>query len=116
MDNAEEKKQARRLSPLFRRLLKIKVWLVDHLRPSERQVTLIWAGLIGLLGALASESFRKASELVHYLATGSNGSIISSFARLPGWQRIAIPAIGGLLAGLTLWLGNRLFSSIRQKT
>src|SRR6202022_4614231 len=61
-------------------------------------------------------SFRKASEILHYLATGSGSSIISSFARLPWWQRLAVPTAGGLLAGLTLWFGNRLFASIRQKT
>src|SRR6516225_11418724 len=116
MDDSEEDKQTRHLSPLFRRLLKIKVWLIERFRLSERQVPLIWAALIGLLGALASEGFRKASELLHYVATGSNLGVISSFAHLPWWQRIIVPATGGLLAGLTLWLGNRLFSSIRQKT
>jgi CIC family chloride channel protein len=116
MEHAEEANQSRRLSPLFRRLLKIKVWLADHFRLGGRQVTLIWASLIGLLGALVSEGFRKASELLHYIATGSDSGIISSFARLPWWQRISVPAIGGLLAGLALWLGNRLFASVRQKT
>jgi chloride channel protein, CIC family len=115
MDNAEDKQQ-RRLSPLFRRLLKTKVWLVERFRLSGRQITLIWAALIGFLGALASESFRKASELLHYVATGSNSGVISSFARLPWWERVVIPAMGGLLAGLALWLGNRLFASVRQKT
>jgi len=116
MDNAEEDTQKRRLSPLFRRLLKIKVWLVDRFRLSERQITLIWAAFVGVLGACASESFREASSLLHYAATGSDSGIITSFEHLPWWQRIAVPAIGGLLAGLTLWLGNRLFSSVRQKT
>src|SRR3982074_2798495 len=115
MDNAEDKRK-RQLSPLFRRLLKAKVWLAEHFRLSGRQIILIWAALIGVLGALASESFRKASELLHYAATGSNSGMISSFARLPWWERIAIPATGGLLAGLALWLGNRLFTSVRQKT
>ena len=116
MDNAEEDTQKRRLSPLFRRLLKIKVWLVDRFRLSERQITLIWAAFVGVLGACASESFREASSLLHYAATGSDSGIITSFEHLPWWQRLAVPAIGGLLAGLTLWLGNRLFSSVRQKT
>src|SRR4029077_1831051 len=116
MDNAEEDLQKRRLSPLFRRLLKIKVWLVDRFRLSERQITLIWAALVGFLGACASESFRKASSLLHYAATGSDSGIILSFEHLPWWQRLAVPAVGGLLAGLTLWLGSRLFSSVRQKT
>ena len=116
MDKIGENKQERTLSPLFRRLLRLKVWSVERFRLSDRQVTLIWAALIGVLGALASEGFRKASELLHYLATGSELGIISSFARLPWWQRLAVPTAGGLLAGLTLWLGNRLFASVRQKT
>src|ERR1700736_4727270 len=116
MDNTGEHRPTRTLSPLLRFLLRLKFWVADHLRLSERQVTLIWAALIGVLGALASESFRKASEILHYLATGSELGIISSFARLPWWQRLAVPTAGGLLAGLTLWLGNSLFASARQKT
>ena len=116
MEKTGENKQKATLSPLLRRLLRLKVWVVEHLRLSERQVTLIWAALIGALGALASESFRKASDLVHYLATGSESGIITSFVKLAWWQRLAVPTAGGLLAGLTLWLGNRLFASVRQKT
>jgi chloride channel protein, CIC family len=115
MDNAEEK-QTVRLSPLFRRLLRTKVWLAEHFRLSGRQNTLIWAAFIGFLGALASEGFRKASDLLHYAMTGSNSGVISSFARLPWWQRVVIPTTGGLLAGLTLWLGSRLLASVRQNT
>jgi chloride channel protein, CIC family len=115
MDNAEDQ-QKRQLSPLFRRLLKANVWLTEHFRLSGRQIILLWAALIGLLGALASEIFRKASELLHYAATGSSSGIISTFERLPWWERVGIPTIGGLLAGLALWLGNRLFTSVRQKT
>src|SRR5215468_7824067 len=107
MDKTGENKEKRTLSPLLRRLLRLKVWL------SERQVTLIWAALIGVLGALASESFRKTSDFLHYLATGSESGIITSFVKLPWWQRLAVPTAGGLLAGLTLWLGNRLFASVR---
>src|SRR3984885_2371452 len=116
MDNTAEKQQKRVLSPLLRRLLRLKFWLVEHLRLSERQLTLIWAALIGVLGAIASESFRKATDILHFVATGSSSTIISSFAKLPWWQRLTVPTAGGLLAGLTLWFGNRLFASIRQKT
>ena len=61
-------------------------------------------------------AFRRSSDFLHYLATGSTSGIISSFARLTWWQRLAVPTAGGLLAGLTLWFGNRLFASVRQKT
>jgi CIC family chloride channel protein len=116
MEKIGEHQPQRTLSPLLRGLLRLKFWLAEHLRLSERHVTLIWAALIGLLGALASEGFRKSSEVLQHFATGTNSGIISSFERLSWWQRLAVPTAGGLLAGLTLWFGNRLFASVRQKT
>src|ERR1700681_593739 len=98
MDKTEKDPPKRTLSPVLRRLLRLKFWLVEHLRLSERQLTLIWAALIGVLGALASESLRRATDALHYVATGSSASIISSFAKLPWWQRLAVPPAGGLLA------------------
>ena len=112
--DTEEKRQ--RLSPLLRRLLILKVWLIERFRFGERQVTLFWAAAIGILGALVAECFRRATDFIHYLATGSDASIISSFERLPLWQRFLVPVIGGILAGLTLWIGNRLIASVRQKS
>ena len=116
MDTNGDPKRQRYLSPLFQALLKIKVWLVERLRLGDRQFMLLWAALIGLLGALAAESFRRVSDVVHYLATGSESEIISSFAKLPLWQRIAVPTIGGFIAGLILWVGNRLAGRLRQKS
>jgi CIC family chloride channel protein len=116
MDQPGEHKPKRYLSPLFQQLLKLKVWLVERFRIGERQLMLFWAALIGLLGALAAEIFRRTSDIIHFLATGSDSEIISSFARLPLWQKLAVPTLGGLLAGLTLWIGNRVITRIRQKT
>src|ERR1700730_961727 len=112
--STEEKPQ--RLSPLLRRLLILKVWLIEKFRFGERQVTLVWAALIGILGALVTECFRRATALLHFLFTGSEATIITSFERLPLWQRFLVPVIGAVLAGLTLWIGNRLIASVRQKS
>src|SRR5580698_5729892 len=116
MDDTGKQPQQHYISALLRQLLKVKLWLLDHFLIGERQFMLVWAALIGFLGALAAEAFRRATDILHHLATGSDSEIISSFARLPWWQRIAVPTVGGLLAGLTLWIGNRLTSRIRQKT
>jgi chloride channel protein, CIC family len=116
MDTSGENDQKRTLSPLLRRLLLLKFWLVEHFRPGERQATLLWAALVGVLGALASALFRGASDILHLLATGSSSGIISSFAKLPWWQRLIVPATGGLLAGLTLWFGSRVLAHIKQRS
>jgi len=116
MDQREEHKPEQYPSPLFQWLLKLKVWLVERFRVGERQLMLLWAALVGLLGALAAEFFRRTSDIIHWLATGSDSEIISSFAQLPVWQKLAVPTLGGLLAGVTLWIGNRLTTRTRQKT
>src|SRR5580704_1348967 len=116
MENTGESQPQQQRSALLRLFLRSKLWLLERFRIGERQFMLVWAALIGFLGALSSEVFRRATDVLHYLATGSNSEIISSFARLPFWQRVAVPTIGGLLAGVTLWLGNRLTSRLRQKS
>src|ERR1700736_1890801 len=112
----ETEEKRRRLSPILRWLLILKVWLIERFRLGERQVTLLWAAVIGFLGALAAEAFRQATNLLHYLFTGSDAEIITSFEHLPLWQRFLVPVAGGILAGLTLWIGNRLIAAVRQKS
>ena len=92
-------------------LLRLWVAITRLVRPSEMQVTLIWAGLIGFCGALASVGFRNLIALVNGLLTHQSGSLVENFSRLLWWQRLFIPAIGGALAGLTLYLGRRLTSA-----
>src|SRR3984893_75224 len=105
-----------RLSPHLRRLLILKLWLIEKLRFDERQLTLVWAAVIGVLGALVTEGSRRATDLLHFLCPGSETTIITSFERLPLWQRFLVPVIGAILAGLTLWIGNRLIARVRQKS
>src|SRR6201997_4102410 len=116
MDQDRPNTNPRYPSPFVQQLLKLKVWFADRFYIRERQLMLLWAALIGLLGAVASECFRRATEIVHFLATGSDVEIISSFSQLPLWQKLAVPVAGGFLAGLTLWLGNRFTMRLRQKT
>ena len=71
IDQPGEHKPKRRLSPLFQQLLKLKVWLVERFRIGERQLMLFWAALIGLLGALAAEIFRR----IH--CAGGSGALAS---------------------------------------
>ena len=90
------------------RQLKWWVWFRDVVHPSDLQVTLAWAGLIGFGGALTSIGFRAVTGLLHQLLTGSRESgLVESFMGLPPWARLTIPALGGLLAGLVLHLGMR---------
>ena len=90
------------------RRLKWWVWFREVIHPSDLQVTLVWAGLIGCGGALTSIGFRAATSALHKLLTGSRApGYVESFAALPWWARLTVPALGGLLAGLVLYFGGR---------
>ena len=87
--------------------LRLLVWLAEVFRPTELQRTLFWSGVIGFAGACSSVVFRNATALVHRLMTHQNGGYVESFTHLPPWERLVLPALGGVLAGLTLSLGLR---------
>src|SRR4051794_17080543 len=94
------------LGPLRR--LRLWVWLKERAQVTDLQVTLFWSGIVGLGGAAASLAFRAATEIVHKGLTGDpSPGMVESFSHLPPWQRLVIPAVGGLVAGGILWLGTR---------
>ncbi len=107
---------ARALEPtvLLRRLLKVRVWLAETFRPTELQVLLVWAAVVGVVGALGAYLFRGATDVVHWTLTGRMGGYVDSFAHLPWWRRILVPALGGALAGTALHYGSRLGRSQRS--
>jgi chloride channel protein, CIC family len=68
---------------------------------------LLWAALVGCLGGLSAIAFREAIQGVLWLWTQHTGNIGEVAAKLAWWQRLWIPAAGGLLAGLVLHFGAR---------
>ena len=89
-------------------MLRLRVWLAEFFRPTELQATLFWAGVIGVLGALASVAFRYLAALIHEGLTSSTGGYVESFKLMSPWHRLLVPAVGGLAAGVTLFFGMRL--------
>lgn len=95
-----------RTSP-YRRL-KLFVWFQERMQPTDLQVTLVWAGIIGFCGAICSSAFRIATNVVHKTMTGSSApGFVESFAHLSPWLRLAVPAAGGLIAGGIIQFGMR---------
>jgi CIC family chloride channel protein len=100
------------------RLLRWRLWIIEKLRPSPWQETLALAAVAGVIGALVALAFRHGVELIYclltgtnvmqHLASGSNETMVTTFLELDWWQRLMIPAVGGLMAGLVLLFGRRL--------
>lgn len=75
-------RQATGLNLQTLRRLKFWVWFQEWIRPTELQVTLIWAGIIGFGGAVCSIAYRVGTSFVHKILTGSSASglVESSFS------------------------------------
>ncbi|MBX3172181.1 MAG: ClcB-like voltage-gated chloride channel protein [Candidatus Eremiobacteraeota bacterium] len=85
--------------------LRSRWWIRHDLSFAHLHGFLLWAGLIGFGGALVTVWFREAMQWVAFLLTGKIGRFSEISASLPAWQRMLIPTLGGLLAGLILQYG-----------
>ena len=83
------------------------------MRHEELTGIVFWAALIGVAGAIASVLFREGIRLFEFMLTGHYGSLVQVAESLPQWQRVVIPAVGGLVAGLVLHFGERALRAPR---
>ena len=69
--------------------------------------SLFIAVFIGVAAALAVWLFHRSMIGLEWLLLGNaDGSLVAAAAALPGWRR-ALPALGGLAAGLLLYIHQR---------
>lgn len=94
--------------PLIRQLLRLRLWLTERLAPGEALVTYVWAGAIGCLGGLSGPAFRGLVDRVQWVLSGSRLPIEQAADSLLWWERMVVPTVGGLFAGLALAFGARL--------
>ncbi|MGE4545280.1 MAG: ClcB-like voltage-gated chloride channel protein [Pedobacter sp.] len=103
-------------SPHILKIFPLRLRLANAYRAMERYQVLFWAGLVGVLGGLSSVLFREALDFMAAGLTGRPGSIVEIFAALPAWQRLIVPALGGVVAGGILSLGGRMKSGKESST
>ncbi|HZX25452.1 MAG TPA: ClcB-like voltage-gated chloride channel protein [Telluria sp.] len=84
-----------------------RLWLLERLVPGEQQRMLGLAAAIGILGGLATVGFRELLAASQNLLYGQHASLVRAAHALPAWERVLIPAAGGLLAGLVLLAARR---------
>src|SRR5690349_12909130 len=68
---------------------------------------LVWSVIVGIVGAFATIAFREGISLMQRAFTGQDGSLVEMARRLPIAMRIALPALGGLAAGVLLVIAQR---------
>lgn len=75
---------------------------------TEEGFHLLLAGAVGVIGGLVNLVFYHAIGSVKYLLLHHPGDSVQIAKSLEPWQRLAVPTVGGLVAGLVLYWGLRL--------
>ncbi|KLU20910.1 voltage-gated chloride channel protein ClcB [Caballeronia mineralivorans PML1(12)] len=88
-------------------LLKLRTRAQRRFRFSEAHTMLVWAVIVGVAGAFATALFRDGIDGLQRLFGGANGNFVEMATRLPWPVRVALPAAGGLIAGVCLLIARR---------
>jgi chloride channel protein, CIC family len=73
----------------------------------EQARPLLWAVLVGVCGGAAALLLREAATFLPRLVWPAAADLVGAVAAASPVQRVAIPVIGAVLAGLVLTLGER---------
>ncbi|BCF97030.1 voltage-gated ClC-type chloride channel ClcB [Paraburkholderia sp. PGU19] len=88
-------------------LLRLRTRAAHLFRLSDAHTMLVWSVIVGIVGAFATIAFREGIALMQRAFTGQDGSLVEMARRLPIAMRIALPALGGLAAGVLLVIAQR---------
>jgi CIC family chloride channel protein len=80
----------------------------EKLQFREEALHLAMAGGVGVIGGLVNLFFFYAIENVKLLVLRGPGDPVEVAEEMAAWQRVLIPTLGGLVAGLVLHWGQRL--------
>ncbi|SPE56786.1 membrane hypothetical protein [Verrucomicrobia bacterium] len=102
------------LEQIFRRHWQRLLRIREKIRFSEEAFHLVLAGGVGVLGGLVNLFFYYATELTRLIFLRQPGELVEVAERMPSWQRVLTPTLGGLCAGLVLYWGLRLVGIARS--
>ena len=79
-------------------------WVENRPAFQGRTMLFLLAAVVGVLGGISATAFKELSTLLQKLVIGGTGNIVEAAIHLSWYNRLLIPAIGGLFAGLVLYL------------
>ncbi|KMW45714.1 MULTISPECIES: ClcB-like voltage-gated chloride channel protein [Ralstonia] len=79
--------------------------VVARLPFGSEHLVFVYAAVIGCAGALSTILFRECLRQLQWWLSGTDQGLVATARALPWWARLLVPAIGGVLAGLTLQIG-----------
>jgi len=91
----------------FRRHWRRAIQLREKFILREEALHLVIAGVVGVLGGLVNLLFFHAIEAVKLFFLRRPGDPVEVAEMMAGWERVLMPVVGGLAAGLVLHWGLR---------
>ena len=88
-------------------LLGLRTRAQQLLRFSDAHTMLLWATVVGVVGAFATIVFREGISAMQHLLVGHSGSLVQMAKDLPWYVRAVLPGLGGIAAGLFLTLARK---------
>lgn len=94
----------------WQRALRIR----EKVRISEETIHLLMAGGVGVIGGLVNVVFHGCINISEMLFLNRSGDPVELAAESSAWQKLLVPTVGGLAAGLALFIGLRLAGKQRS--
>jgi len=91
----------------FRRHWHQALQLREHFILREETLHLILAGVVGVIGGLVNLVYFHGIEVSKLFFLRQPGDLVAVAEMMQPWERVLIPAVGGLVAGLVLHWGLR---------
>src|SRR6187399_1895005 len=88
-------------------LVSLRRRIAKFFREREDAFFFVLCGVVGIIGSLLGAAFRFAEKRFQQVFLPKADNFIEAMRLLEPWQRVAVPALGALLAGLILWLIRR---------
>lgn len=98
----------RGILPYLRKHLDCALDLREKIQVNEETLHLLLAGGVGVLGGLVNIFFYGCVEFVMSVFLRGTGEVVELAQVMSWWQRLLIPAFGGVAAGLVLFWGLQL--------
>lgn len=98
----------------FRRHWRRAIQLREKFILREEALHLVLAGVVGFLGGLVNLVFWHAIEAVKLFFLRRPGDPVEVAEMMDAWERVLMPAVGGLAAGLVLHWGLRFVGRQRS--
>ncbi len=99
------------LRAFFRLHWKAALLVRDKLRVNEEALHLVLAGIVGVIGGATSIAYHGCNDFIKWLAFGQSGDFLQISQAVPQWRLIVVPTVGGLAAGLVIFIGLRLIGN-----